>query len=196
MIQKRGFGLTTSEPKTVGRRFELLKPVKWIVTIVASAAAGYFVCVLTPTSQQPDRQAAAEQGDPPRRPFPHRPTPVDLTSAEFRRLKREALRGSKEAALAVMTAYEECVPPRGTGSELDKAFIAECDRSFKHWVNIAATNGVAEAANLVFNELSASDRCEDIYRARFWTRRMPWWGREPWIAADTVLRDKERRCGW
>ena len=96
-----------------------------------------------------------------------------------------------------MRAYEECVPPGGVGAKLDKSFVAECDRSFDLWVSIAAANGVGEAANLIFNDLSDSDRCEDIYRARFWTTRIPWWGPEqPWIGADAELREKERRCGW
>jgi len=194
MTQKRGFGLTTPRRNVLGRRFEPLKSVTWLVVIMASAAAGYSICVWMPISQQPSRQTAAEQDHQSLR---HRPTPINMTSPEFRRLKREALRGSKEAALTVMTAYEECVPPGGIGSKVDKAFIAECDRSFEHWVNIAATNGVGEAANLVFNKLSTSDLCEDIYRARFWSTRMPWWGEgEPWKRADVVLKDKERRCGW
>jgi hypothetical protein len=122
--------------------------------------------------------------------------PIDLASPEFRSLKREALRGSKAAALKVMVAYEECVSADGRAGELDKSFIAECDRSFDQWVAIAATNGVGEAANLIFNKLSTSDRCEDIYRARFWSTRMPWWGSEPWRSADAKLSEKEKRCGW
>lgn len=194
MTQNRGFGLITPRRNLADKRFGLLKSVIWFAIIAAAAAAGYSICAWMPTGQQLGRQTAVAQDDQALR---HQPTPTDLNSPEFRRLKREALRGSKKAALAVMTAYEECAPPGGIGSKVDKAFMAECDRSFEHWVIIAATNGVGEAVNLVFNELSASDRCEDIYRARFWSTRMPWWGEgEPWKRADVVLKDKERRCGW
>jgi hypothetical protein len=194
MTQRRGFGLTTKRRDVLSRRFGLSKLITWLVLLTASATAGYLMCAWIRTSQKSSVQTSVKQND---QSFRHQPTPTDLTSPEFRRLKREALRGSKAAALKVMTAYEECIPPGGIGSKVDQAFVAECDRSFEHWVTIAATNGVGEAANLVFNRLSASDLCEDIYRARFWSTRIPWWGEgEPWKAADMALKDKERRCGW
>ena len=125
--------------------------------------------------------------------------PLDFSSPQMNRLKKDALLGSQDAISLVLQRYANCTLMHKGDLPRPEALptINECSDELKYWKMIGLQNQTIESMSVEYNTLAEKPDCYSIYRSRFWLEKLLKSGLgEPWKSEMQRQELRERSCRW